>query len=162
MVAKKHVSRDLASVLKARLTQRGLRRYVSADATHAARITGTYVDEKGRLVKVLLKRKPLTPQAERRETRNIGIWQCVNREIHSLICTQNAKYATLRRMLASKEYKASQKAVCYLIAGTIAIHVGFTAVILFPFVALALAAVLKVGKNVYCRRFRPQRRRKRN
>jgi hypothetical protein len=151
---------DIAKILQTRLTQPGLRRHVSAKAKEAARLTGSYIDAEGRFSGVSYKRNSFSERAAKQESRNIGIWVYVNREIHSLICTKSAKYASVRRILASKEYKASQKAIAYLIAGAVAVYVGLTAVVVFPFVALALAGFLALGKNTYCARFKPRRERR--
>ena len=153
---------DVAPVLKARLTPGGMRRNVSDEAEHAARLAGPHIDARGRRVFVLYKRGKLTRQAARRENRSVGIWLRVRSEVHDLICTQSENYAAVRKILATKEFKATQKAVGYLIAGAIAIQVGLSAVVVFPFVALALSAFLSVSKNAYCRQSRTRKKAKKS
>jgi hypothetical protein len=76
-------------------------------------------------------------------------WKLVKNELHVLICTNDVRYAALRRHLG-KESKTTQVAIVTSIAGTIGAYIGVAAAIVGPFVTLGLMALLQVGKNAWC------------
>ena len=80
-----------------------------------------------------------------------GLWQHVKREVYALMCTEDKRYAKLRRDVLSYARKGKTpmiSAFAAVIGGTLNIAAGLIA----PFVALALLAALKIGKEVYCAR----------
>jgi hypothetical protein len=79
----------------------------------------------------------------------------VAREVHSLICTKSKKYASVRAKLNSKSSKASQTTIVAIIATGMGQLLGYSAMVLTPFVAAALAVFISVARNVYCGNFKP-------
>ncbi|RXG91568.1 hypothetical protein EAS62_24115 [Bradyrhizobium zhanjiangense] len=76
-------------------------------------------------------------------------WKRVKQELHLLICTDDPKYASLRKHLG-KESKPTQIAIVTSIAGTIGAYIGVAAAVIGPFVTLGLMALLQVGHNAWC------------
>ena len=76
-------------------------------------------------------------------------WARVKRELHILICTNDTKYQSIRRLLG-KESKLTQTAIVSSIGGAIGAYVGAAATIVGPFVTLGLLALLQVGKEAWC------------
>jgi hypothetical protein len=81
-----------------------------------------------------------------------NLWNDVLYEMHSLICTDDKRYADLRKALSITGSK-SQTTIVSLIAAAVAAHIGLIAGSVVPFCALVLVAVARVGKNAYCRQF---------
>jgi hypothetical protein len=76
-------------------------------------------------------------------------WGRVKRELHLLICTNDKKYAALRKHLG-KEDNTTQVAIISSISLTVAAYIGAAAAIVGPLVTLGLLALLQVGKNAWC------------
>jgi hypothetical protein len=74
-------------------------------------------------------------------------WARVKRELHILICTKHAKYASLRRQLGKGK---TQTAIVMSIGATIGATIGISAAVISPFVTLGLIALVRVGKNAWC------------
>jgi hypothetical protein len=76
-------------------------------------------------------------------------WARVKRELHILICTNDTKYQSIRRLLG-KESRLTQTAIVSSIGGAIGAYIGAAATIVGPFVTLGLLALLQVGKEALC------------
>jgi hypothetical protein len=76
-------------------------------------------------------------------------WKRVKNELHVLICTNNRRYAALRKHLG-KEGNTTQVAVITSIAAAIGSYIGIAAPVIGPFVTLGLMALLQIGKNAWC------------
>jgi hypothetical protein len=76
-------------------------------------------------------------------------------EFKLLICTDDARYADLRKKIESSGDK-SQTAIVAMIAAGVAAYVGVAAGVLVPFCALLLLASVRVGKNAYCAGLLPE------
>jgi hypothetical protein len=66
-----------------------------------------------------------------------------------LVCTDNKRYATLRKSLG-KESKTTQLAIVSTISTATTPYIGITAASAIPFVTLWLMALLQVGANAWC------------
>jgi hypothetical protein len=76
-------------------------------------------------------------------------WRRVKKELHILICTDDKKYASIRRQIG-KENKLTQAAIVTGIGGAIGACVGVSATVIGPFVTLGLYALIQVGTNAWC------------
>jgi hypothetical protein len=76
-------------------------------------------------------------------------WARVKRELHILICTNDAKYQSIRRLLG-KEGKLTQTAMVSGISGAIGAQIGASAAVAVTFVAFGLLALVQVGKEAWC------------
>lgn len=77
-------------------------------------------------------------------------WHAVKDEIYLLICTDDKKYADLRKQLEKGEAKSST-AIVALITASLTFYIGMVAGIVVPLCALVLLAVTRVGKNAFCK-----------
>jgi len=77
-------------------------------------------------------------------------WQNLKEEFRLLVCTNDSKYASLRRQLRTKGNK-SQAVIVSIISAAMAHTVGVAAGILVPFCALCLLAFARVGKEAFCK-----------
>lgn len=77
-------------------------------------------------------------------------WQALKKEFRILLCTNDKKYQKLRRNLAKSHDKA-QLAIVSTISAAVASSVGVIAGALVPVCAMLLIAVLKLGKEAFCR-----------
>lgn len=75
----------------------------------------------------------------------VHVWN----ELHVLICTDNKRYAALRKMF-TKESTVSQAALVSTITVAISAYIGAASAIIAPFVALGLMSFLQVSKNAGC------------
>ena len=82
-----------------------------------------------------------------------GVWPNIRREIYLLVCTDDPKYNDLREDL-SREKTLTTAFIVSSISTWIGAAVGFTATSVTPFVVLCLIALLRVGKEAWCRSFR--------
>jgi hypothetical protein len=71
----------------------------------------------------------------------------VKRELNILLCTNDKKYAELRKKLTAIK---SQNAIVAAIAAAIGAIIGLSAAVIMPFVAIILMTLLQVGLNAYC------------
>jgi len=76
-------------------------------------------------------------------------WRSLKHEFHLLVCTDDKKYAALRKQLEGFG-KHADKAVVAAIATAMASVVGVLASVLASFVAILLIAFLKLGKEAFC------------
>ncbi len=76
-----------------------------------------------------------------------GYFERVKRELRILICTDDKKYAKLRKTMTSKN---NERAIIAAIAAGVGAVLGLAAAIVMPFVAMAMMFFLQVGKNAYC------------
>jgi len=76
-------------------------------------------------------------------------WSSLKLEFRLLVCTDDKKYAALRKQLEGFG-KHADKAVVAAIATTMASVVGAFASVLASFVAILLIAFLKLGKEAFC------------
>jgi hypothetical protein len=76
-------------------------------------------------------------------------WRRVKKELHILICTDDKKYASIRRQIG-KENKLTQAAIVIAIGGAIGAYVGVSATVIGPFVTLGLYALIQLGTNAWC------------
>jgi hypothetical protein len=77
-------------------------------------------------------------------------WENVKDEFRLLVCTNDKKYRELRRLVKEKGGQ-TQVAIITAIASAIGAAVGVLASAIVPFVALLLIAMLKIGKEAFCR-----------
>jgi hypothetical protein len=77
-------------------------------------------------------------------------WRSLKNEFRTFLCTEDKEYADLRRKLETVGTK-SQTTIVGMIAAAIAVHVGIAAGALVPFCALGLVAVVRLGKNAFCK-----------
>jgi hypothetical protein len=81
-----------------------------------------------------------------------NFWSNFKHEMYVLICTNDRKYAALRKKLAQKARNANTVVVS-TIASAFAAKLGFVAGALVPLVAFCLVMVLRVGKETWCTSF---------
>jgi hypothetical protein len=74
-------------------------------------------------------------------------WRRVKTELHTLICTDHPKYASVRQQLGKGK---TQTAIVMTIGATIGATVGISATVIAPFVTLGLIALVRVGTNAWC------------
>jgi hypothetical protein len=77
-------------------------------------------------------------------------WRDVKDELHLFICTDDKKYADLRKSISTMGTK-SQTTIVSTISAAMAIHIGLVAAAIVPFCALSLAVIARIGKNAWCR-----------
>ena len=77
-------------------------------------------------------------------------WQRFKNEFRLLLCADDKKYASLRKELSQYGGRA-QLAIVSTIAASIAASVGVTVGALVPLCAICLIAVLKMGKEAFCK-----------
>jgi hypothetical protein len=146
------MTKTAARALQARFTEEGLKRVIARSSIYNHRYIAEFSpDELERLIKI----EPINmsrggrvpaPKASRRRQ---NYWTRVKKEIRILICTNDKRYATLRRQFTAKG-KISQTALVTMICGAIADYTGLSAAVLMPFVAVAILFFLEVGINAFC------------
>ena len=77
-------------------------------------------------------------------------WRAFLNEFKIFLCTNDKKYASLRRELALVEGK-SQAALVSVIAASIGASIGAIATVIAPLVKLSLIVVIRVSKEAFCR-----------
>ena len=82
------------------------------------------------------------------------IGQRVIKEIHTLICTEDSEYETIREKIKG-EGVTSANVLLFIISNAIAAQAGMAAALCVPLVALTLAAITKVGISAWCKSFQP-------
>ena len=157
-----------ASVLQNTLTEYGLSRalarqdvspqFVREVSVEVAarqlqrRLTHRGVVKKAKMAKKARKKDPVyrakkTKKAVSQVQPNY--WKRVKHELHLLVCTNDRKYATLRKHLG-KEGRTTQVAIVSSISAAIGAIIGASAAAIGPFVTLGLMALLQVGTNAWC------------
>ncbi len=101
--------------------------------------------------KAKVKKAAVRPMSRRSAVHQVqpNYWVRVKRELHILICTNDAKYRSIRRLLG-KESRLTQTAIVSSVGGAIGAQVGAEAMIIGPFVTLGFLAFLQVGKEAWC------------
>jgi hypothetical protein len=79
-----------------------------------------------------------------------NFWSRVKQEMYILVCTDDSKYGNLRKELSKRATVASSVIVA-TIAAAVSRILGFRAALLTPFVVLCLIALVRVGKEAWCR-----------
>jgi hypothetical protein len=79
-----------------------------------------------------------------------GNWRAVQDEFLIFLCSKEKKYASLKNKIKTAANK-SQLAIVSMIAAAIGTNIGVAAGVLVPLCALCLIAVLKVGKESFCK-----------
>jgi hypothetical protein len=77
-------------------------------------------------------------------------WANLKAEFRLLICTNDKKYASVRRQMAAA-VKKSQTTLVSTVAAALAVHLGVAAGLIAPFCALCLIALLRTGREAFCR-----------
>jgi phage shock protein PspC (stress-responsive transcriptional regulator) len=146
---------SVAHALHARLTEEGLKRVITKTLLiNRLDIDELSPDDLARLITI----EPLkmsrggrvtvrAAKAAKKSRRRQNYWTRVKKEIHILICTNDRKYATLRRQFTKGK---SQTALVTMICGGIAEYIGGSSTVIMPLVAVALLIFLEVGINAYC------------
>lgn len=169
--------RSTAAILQGKLTEHGLARTLGRQDVSPEFLRELTIEEAARVVQWSIIGSgptPKAPKAARKKTAKYAVkakktkkavarksassagravrpnyWKRVKNELHVLICTNDARYAALRKYLG-KESKTTQVAIVTSIAGTIGAYIGVAAAIVGPFVTLGLMALLQVGTNAWC------------
>ena len=81
-------------------------------------------------------------------------WAEIKKEFYQLLCTNDRKYAKLRTQLNKKSTTATT-VILSSISVEVAVHLGVTAGMLTPLIALMLYAILKLGLNSWCNLHKP-------
>jgi hypothetical protein len=76
-------------------------------------------------------------------------WNAFLGELRELLCTESAKYRTLRQRVTEAETVTS-KVIVPAVAGAIGATLGIAQAVLVPFVALALFAIVQLSVNGWC------------
>jgi hypothetical protein len=79
----------------------------------------------------------------------LNYWLAVKREFRTFLCTDDKKYADLKKKISTSQTR-SETAVTSLIAAAIASHLGLAAGALVPFCALLLIVLARMGRNAIC------------
>jgi hypothetical protein len=164
-----------AKILQEHLTERGLVRILASQDVAPELVRNLSVDEAARAVQRSLRppapmvkkakksgKKPArksskkTAKKKRPASGHVVVrqvqpnyWARVKRELHILICTNDTKYQSIRRLLG-KEGKLTQTAMVSGISGAIGAQIGASAAIAVTFVAFGLLGLLQVGKEAWC------------
>lgn len=104
-----------------------------------------------------VKRSKKKPKSAKKKTASKGgknvrqpnYWRRVKNELRILICTNDKKYAGLRRQI-HKHGSATQTTLVSYVASGIAVSLGYTVAAVVPFVAMALLALIQIGANAWC------------
>ena len=78
-----------------------------------------------------------------------NMYEGIKAEIHLLVCTDDKKYAKLRKDLAKHESKATMTIVG-IIAASVSSVLGIAVGMCVPFIAYILLVILSVGTNAFC------------
>jgi hypothetical protein len=138
------------------LTEPGLRRIIAANAPGYLTLRdwddnldgyAQYVARNGQVVRAKRAKmalKSVVPKERPSLLRN------VEKEIHSLLCTNSKRYAPIRAAFFSSRGKHSQTVVVSSISAVIASTFNIAIGIATSLVAICLLAALKVGVGAYC------------
>lgn len=92
-----------------------------------------------------------SPAAAKKASSVVGV---IKDEIYIFLCTDDPKYKKTKEEIDKYKGSATLTLVSMIAAG-IASVLGVLAAAVVPFVAIALYAILGIGKNVYCRLAKP-------
>lgn len=76
-------------------------------------------------------------------------------ELHTLICTDDKKYDSIRGKIKG-EATTSANVIVFVISNAVAIHAGMATALCVPLVALILASIAKTGVAAWCQASKPQ------
>jgi hypothetical protein len=158
---------NVARALHERLTEKGLRRVITKTVVINRRdFDELSPDELAKLITIeplKISRGYGSKKISRGDTRKISLgdarksakkshrhqnyWIRIKKELRTLICTNDRKYATLRRQFTKGK---SQTTFVTIICGGIAEHIGGSPAVIMPLIALALMSFLELGINAYC------------
>ncbi|MGX9431790.1 hypothetical protein [Bradyrhizobium sp. LeoA1S1] len=139
------------------LTEAGLRRIIAANAPGHLTLRdwddnldgyARYIARNGEVVRVKRAKaaaKAVIPKPPPSLLRN------VEKELHSLLCTNSRRYASIRAAFFSGRGKHSQTVVVSSIAAVIATTFNVALGVVTSLVAVCLLAAVKVGVGAYCR-----------
>jgi hypothetical protein len=82
-------------------------------------------------------------------TRGAAAWPLLKNEFRILMCTNDKKYASIRKEF-SKAGSKTQLAIVSSIAAAVGASLGVVLGSLVPFCAICFIAVLKMGKEAFC------------
>jgi hypothetical protein len=134
---------SIAYALNERLTEEGLKRVI----TKTLVIDRRYIDELSpddlaRFITIeplkMSRGGRVTVRAAKKSRRRQNYLTRVKKEIHILICTNDKKYAALRRQFTQFTKPKSQTALVAMISAGIASYIGVGAGMITPLVAIAL------------------------
>ncbi len=91
----------------------------------------------------------LDHRGDRLGARSPRYWIRLKTELRLAMCTDDPRYADLRRDFRRAVVLSHTSAVS-LVAAALALQVGLAAGVITPFCALALAGAVKVGREAYC------------
>lgn len=77
-------------------------------------------------------------------------WQAVKVEMHHFLCTDDKRYKDLWKRIAELD-KKSTSAIVALVSAYLGSVIGVAGTVIAGFVAVCFYAVLKIGKEAYCR-----------
>jgi hypothetical protein len=170
------VDESTAEVLRDKLTEQGLVRELARQDISPRLIHMRSIEEAARALEKGIEHPSVTPELAKKvknakkankvthkastkkssgtkppSTRRVQprYWTRVQKELHILICTNDPKYASLRRQL-NKSGSAAQTTIVSNIAAAVAVSLGYTVGALLPFVVIALIAFLRLGANAWC------------
>jgi hypothetical protein len=85
--------------------------------------------------------------------KSTAIWDSFKHEFRLLFCTNDKKYSTIRRRIATLAGQKSQFAIMSAVASALAVNVGaVTATILTPLCAICVLAGINIWREVLCSR----------
>ena len=140
----------VARVLHARLTKRGLNRVIAKTIVIDRRdLDKLSPDALARFITI----EPIKMSRGGRVTvgkksrRRQSYWARVKKEIHIFLCTNDKKYAGLRRQISGMK---SQTVIVGALSVGIADYIGVVPGMIIPFVAIGLRGFIEMNINVYC------------
>jgi len=141
--------RSIGVVLKGRLTEEGLKRVITKTLViNRQDIDELSPDDLARFITIEpLKMSRGGRVTGRKSQRRQNYWTRVKKEIHILICTNDKKYAGLRRRITSRK---SQTYIVFTLSAGIAHYMDVAAGMITPFVATALLGFIEVNIKAYC------------
>jgi hypothetical protein len=77
-------------------------------------------------------------------------WQAVKAEMHQFLCTDDKRYKELWKRISDLD-KKSTSAIVALVSAYLGSIIGVAGTVIAGFVAVCFYAVLKIGKEAYCR-----------
>jgi hypothetical protein len=132
--------RQFARVLRKRLTKEGLRRTAKSERLYTVRdrpVGGgppKYKPSRKKALRAARKTANKKPKPT--------YWKRLKREMHILICTNDQKYARLRRQVSKG---TSQRFIVSTLTAGIAATLGKDVALVTPFVLIVLSGFLEVG-----------------
>ena len=160
---KSTAERSTASVLQNTLTEYGLARTLARQDVSPQFVRAVSVEEAARRLQRQFANGGASKKAKKaskngavyvtkaKKSKKVGrsavrkiqpnYWKRVKNELHLLVCTDDKKYATLRKHIG-KEGRTTQVAIVSSISAAIGAIIGTSAAVIGPFVTLGLMALL--------------------